>query len=375
MKCQNYLLNKISILTSAIILVSCGASSRNSKTETIGDNLGTVIPAFDKTKNLRLSDFYKSTNEDSSSLMHAIPSKFSIETNITCDGKSTLQTISNNPKNGGDSSDTSNEFAKIMKVSEGKDCTLVVNKISINQDEYFPKNLQLDRNLKNNGKDASKLTLTVLKDGKVTASEDAASYFNKKSKKEYYLNGASNQRDNLVLGLAEEKDQIQGSLFNFENLKLSVSGVDSEYSVSNASETRSQDKNSYAYVMPSSENADLRRIFSDKNKTLSGTPSEVATKFKVSILNKENKPFQIILRGINVANCPDTVWPLNIAGNNEKCKTTKSFVISYYSEDNKDLPAGKYIGEVKLQEFKLGTPTVSQNISISLSITQLESTE
>ena len=366
MKNHNYILNRISILTFSVIFTSCGASNKNSKTEPIGDNLGTVIPAFDKSKNLRLSDFYKSTNSDSSSLMHAIPSKFSIETNIICDGKSTLQTVSNEPKIGESSSDIRNEIAKIMKVADGKDCTLVINRFSINNDEFVPKDVQSPSKLK----DSTKLKLPILKEGKVAASENAASYINKESKKEYYLNGASNQRDNLVLGLAEEKDQIQGNLFNFENLKLLVSGNDSKYSVSNAIKTRDFDKNSYAYVLPSSENADLRKIFDDE-KNSPGEPDKVASKFKVNVLDKENKHFQIILRGINMSPCSENVWPLNIAGHNKECGTNK-FEISYNTEDNKDLPAGKYFGEVKLQEFKLGTPTVSQNITISLDITQLD---
>ena len=363
MKNNTFFSKKITLFPLIFIFVSCSPNKKTFNSAPISNDFDSVVPAVDKTKDLTLSDFYKSSNKDSSSLVHATPSIFSFETSIICGGKNSFQTISNDPTNNNNSSDIQNEISKIIKLLEGKNCNLDILKFSIHNDIYLPVNS--GKKSKNN---LPVLSLFISKEGKVTAAKNAVAYINKASRKEYFLNGASNVNNNLVLGISENQEQIEGNSFNFQTLKLKVSGSDSEFSVTNTLNTNSDDIN-FAYVLPSLNIPNLRVISEDsQNQSLAGKPNDVATAFQVDVTNSKNEKFQIHLKGINLGSCPDKVWPLNIAGKNPECGSSKTFKISYIPEENKDLPAGKYSGEVNIQGYKLGNPIISQNIIILIDI-------
>jgi hypothetical protein len=361
MKINKTYLIAFSTLSASFFAVSCGNKSKNdalpNNTQTSNERAGTSPILAYKTE-LVLSDIYEMSNKTSSSRFHKVEavigntgqdnSNFSIETSVICDGstESSHQVLSN-------------ATTKTLKLTEGKQCKVTIDKFMLDGNDYTP----------TKGNNPQKLIFIVTKEGNIHASEKAVSYNYLNGSKILFINATTTAAGLFVLGMTDRENRFNASNFNFDKFTLTYNGETTSVFLNETDKYKEKNldtsKTSFGFVIPDSKIGSLR--------TISWGGSTEATTFAANVYGEDGKLNQVFLKGYSMTEkCPTYTWVLNAAISHQGCGQSQGFKIEFNPTDNSNLKPGKYSGDIVLQAINWHQIDIFQNILVHLDIKKPE---
>lgn len=358
----------LSALLSTAFLASCGGG-KGSNTNSNQQTKQTSDKGSQQNIDLFLAKIYKV--EDKNSV--AIADSYLVDTTIKCGNEADKNQVINSDEN------------KPIDLTTGQECIVTVNKLTLvekakgdssieNRFEYAPKaheatqsnnTDQEDKGVKETKNEAelTKLILKVDANRNVEATEKAVEYFSERDEKPIFINGATSHSGSLVLGITHSKDKFSKENFTFDSYELAYKGEAAAVEVSSLEKYKGEyGKSVFGFTVPDSTDENLHKI------TWGG--ATVASKFTVKLKSKEGIEQDVTLQGFSMPSrkCGFVGWALNVAGGHADCGMASGFKIIFNPEDNTELQAGEYTGNLIMNALNWNKVDSFKNIIVKLNV-------